>query len=180
MRFWQIPEPSFEKVQLSELFEGYLKDYRFTHPDVSITLEKKTENAIKKATRTLAHSFVNMVDNAVHSLQDKKNESPDFKGKIRISIEDSSQISHLKIIFEDNGAGVDPELRDKIFDPYISSKASGMGLGLAIVRRIAEEHMGSVSAEGIEGNVRGAKFVFELPRWPATNTQRLASLPTEN
>jgi len=57
--------------------------------------------------------------------------------------------------------GIDPELRDKIFDPYISSKSSGMGLGLAIVRRIAEEHSGSVTSE----LASGARFVFDLPRW---------------
>jgi two-component system nitrogen regulation sensor histidine kinase NtrY len=175
-QFAKLPEPRFEKVQLSELFEGFLKDYRFTHPDVAIFLDKKTEDLIQGDPELLRILFINMVDNAVHSLQERRSADTNFKGALKITIEDSSKNSFLKIVFEDNGAGVDPELRDKIFDPYISSKASGMGLGLAIVRRIAEEHLGSVSAEPAEG----ARFVFELPRYPSSGTIQLADNPTEN
>ncbi len=175
-QFAKLPEPRFEKVQLAELFGSFLKDYRFTHPDVDLVLEKKSDDSIKGDPELLRILFVNLVDNAVHSLQAIKAENPQFKGHIRMCIEEASRETHLRIAFEDNGPGIDPELKDKIFDPYISSKASGMGLGLAIVHRIAEEHLGSITVE----DAPGAKFVLELPRFSATPPQRLASLPTEN
>lgn len=175
-QFAKLPEPHFEKLQLADFFGSFLKDYRFTHPDVEITLEKKCDDSIMADPELLRILLVNMIDNAVHSLQDRKAVNPDFKGLLKISLETSTLDSHIHIVFEDNGPGIDPELRDKIFDPYISSKASGMGLGLAIVRRIAEEHHGTISIV----DSQGAKFVFDLPRIQSSNPQRLASNTTEN
>lgn len=159
-QFAKLPEPQFEKIILTDFFSSFLKDYRFTHPDTEISLDKKCSDEIMADPELLRILLVNMVDNSVHSLEDYKTEHPDFKGLLKISMEDSSKDSHIRIVFEDNGPGIDPELRDKIFDPYISSKASGMGLGLAIVRRIAEEHHGSIEI----AEAQGAKFIFELPR----------------
>ncbi|MEZ4813988.1 MAG: ATP-binding protein [Bdellovibrionota bacterium] len=175
-QFAKLPEARFEKLKLSEFFSSFLKDYRFTHPDVDISLEKKSDDSMMADPELFRILLVNMIDNAVHSLQEIKQDSPDFKGQLKISIEDAPRADHINIIFEDNGPGIDPELRDKIFDPYISSKASGMGLGLAIVRRIAEEHHGTISIEGS----KGARFVFELPRFQPGSPQRLASNETEN
>ena len=104
---------------------------------------------------------MNLVDNALHSFAEVKAEDPQFQGVIQIKIEDSTQDGKIRTIFEDNGPGIDPELKDKIFDPYISSKSSGMGLGLAIVRRITEEHSGIIFVE----EAAGARFVIDLPAW---------------
>lgn len=159
-QFAKLPEPRFEQLKLADVFASFLKDYKFTHPDFEISLTKECDDSVVADPELLRILLINMIDNAVHSLQDKRAENPEFKGKLKIFIQCSTSESKIRIVFEDNGPGIDPELRDKIFDPYISSKASGMGLGLAIVRRIAEEHHGSISIE----DAPGAKFVFELPR----------------
>jgi two-component system nitrogen regulation sensor histidine kinase NtrY len=161
-QFAKVPEPRFQKMQLVPLFEGFLKDYRFTHPEVKFNLQSSTNDFLKGDPELLRILFVNVVDNALHSLQNKKNQNPDFAASLEINITPGSSEDRFRVIFEDNGPGIDPELKNKIFDPYISSKSSGMGLGLAIVHRITEEHSGSVNCEEA---FEGARFIFDFPRW---------------
>jgi two-component system nitrogen regulation sensor histidine kinase NtrY len=160
-QFSKLPEPKFAHVQVSKVFEEFLKDYNFTHPDIEIEINKSTDDRLNADSELLRILFVNLVDNSVHSIQDFRLKESSFKGKLSISIEDSPlNPAYLRIVFEDNGPGIEKEFRDKIFDPYTSSKASGMGLGLAIVKRIAEEHHGSIRIE----DAQGARFVIDLPR----------------
>ena len=78
----------------------------------------------------------------------------------------------VRIAVDDNGPGVPPELRQKVFDPFFTGKGSGTGLGLAIVHRIAESHGGSISVRPRRGG--GASFVLSVPRadqCPGTDVQ---------
>lgn len=70
----------------------------------------------------------------------------------------------LRLTVRDHGPGIPKELRDKIFEPYFTTKKSGMGLGLAITRLIVEEHGGSIRLESAPG--KGSTFVIELPAAP--------------
>ncbi|HWD40077.1 MAG TPA: ATP-binding protein, partial [Fimbriimonas sp.] len=68
---------------------------------------------------------------------------------------------YASIVIEDSGPGVDPELKAKIFQPFFTGRARGMGLGLSIVRGIVDAHGGEVFEEGEKG--KGARFVILLP-----------------
>ncbi len=61
----------------------------------------------------------------------------------------------------DDGPGISPEDKDRLFVPHFSTKKRGSGLGLAIVSRIVQEHHGTIRVE--ENAPRGARFVVELP-----------------
>ena len=67
----------------------------------------------------------------------------------------------LRIDVVDDGDGVPPELRERIFAPFFTLRARGTGLGLAVVRRVVEAHRGTVSIETTPGG--GATFVLKLP-----------------
>jgi len=67
----------------------------------------------------------------------------------------------VAITFTDSGGGISPENMSKIFEPYFSTKASGTGLGLLIVRRIVREHGGEIDLSSTEG--KGLTFVIRLP-----------------
>ena len=63
---------------------------------------------------------------------------------------------------EDNGIGIDPEDEDKIFEVFYTTKEKGTGLGLGIVKRIVEDHRGSIRV--VTRDTRGAVFEIILPR----------------
>ena len=62
---------------------------------------------------------------------------------------------------EDNGPGMKDEVRDRVFEPYFSTKSEGTGLGLAIVKRIINDHNGVIRVQSEVG--KGTKFLIELP-----------------
>jgi signal transduction histidine kinase len=99
----------------------------------------------------LRQVLLNLVDNALHAA------GPG--GEVRITGRvDGGQV---EIAVEDSGPGVDPDTRRRLFEPLITTKAKGIGLGLALVRRIVERHGGQVSYAPREGH--GARFLVRLP-----------------
>jgi len=69
----------------------------------------------------------------------------------------------VELIFEDNGPGFPADLRDRLFEPYVTSKRKGTGLGLAIVKKIVEEHGGIVRAENISSDNGGGRLAVMIP-----------------
>jgi len=69
----------------------------------------------------------------------------------------------VELSFEDNGPGFPAELRDRLFEPYVTSKRKGTGLGLAIVKKIVEEHGGIVKAENISVDDGGGRITVLMP-----------------
>jgi two-component system nitrogen regulation sensor histidine kinase NtrY len=97
--------------------------------------------------------LINLVDNAI--------EATEKKGTVTVSTEYDRTAGRVRIGVADDGPGIRPEDRDKLFVPTFSTKRRGSGLGLAIVNRIVQEHQGTIR---VEANVpRGARFVVELP-----------------
>ena len=62
---------------------------------------------------------------------------------------------------QDSGAGIPPELRDRIFEPFTTTKERGTGIGLSLVLSVVEAHQGTVEVESIPGS--GTLFTIQLP-----------------
>ena len=107
--------------------------------------------------------FINLVDNAVEALGGSQ-ASPGPGGDrptIVVETRRDGVNGVARIIVADNGPGIPPADREKLFMPYYSTKRRGSGLGLAIVRRIVAEHGGSID---VADNVpHGTRFSIELP-----------------
>jgi two-component system nitrogen regulation sensor histidine kinase NtrY len=67
----------------------------------------------------------------------------------------------VRLSVTDTGPGISAENKEKLFQPYFSTKVNGMGLGLAIVQEIVAEHGGTIRIE--DNSPRGSRFVVELP-----------------
>jgi signal transduction histidine kinase len=68
----------------------------------------------------------------------------------------------LEFRFEDNGPGIPPEIRETLFEPFVTfGKTSGTGLGLAIAHKAVQDHGGTITASSVPG--KGAIFVIQLP-----------------
>ena len=100
----------------------------------------------------LRQVFTNLLENAVYAA------SPAGEVAVRGRVADGA----VEVDVEDSGPGVDPTTQRRLFEPLITTKEKGIGLGLALVKRIAERHGGSVSySDRAEG---GARFTVRLPR----------------
>lgn len=108
----------------------------------------------------LVQVFLNLVKNAAEALErTQKAEikfSTAFRPGIRISVQGVSQrISlPLEIVIEDNGPGIPPELLPILFDPFVTTKPTGSGLGLALVAKIVGDHGGVIDSESRPGRTR--------------------------
>jgi signal transduction histidine kinase len=102
----------------------------------------------------LRQLFLNLIDNAVQAA------SPE--GEVWVRAEHPVAGGRVRVAVEDTGPGVDPAVRARLFEPLVTTRVKGIGLGLALVKRIAERHGGSVSYAPREGG--GARFQLELPR----------------
>ena len=108
----------------------------------------------------LVQVFLNLVKNAAEALErTKKPEirlSTAFRPGIRISVQGvAERISlPLEIIIEDNGPGVPTELLPVLFDPFVTTKANGSGLGLALVAKIVGDHGGVIDSDSRPGRTR--------------------------
>ncbi|HET98402.1 MAG TPA: PAS domain S-box protein, partial [Desulfurivibrio alkaliphilus] len=106
----------------------------------------------------LKQILLNLLSNACQAMPDggtiSCNASPAWR--------DDQQV--LLIRLRDNGPGLDPAIRRKIFDPYFTTRQDGTGLGLAIVHQIISGHGGSISVESSPG--QGTLFVIQLPNGP--------------
>jgi two-component system sensor kinase FixL len=102
-------------------------------------------------TEMLKIVFQNLLVNSAHALQGQ--------GKIDITI--GTVNGTCQIAFSDNGPGIRPEIRDKIFTAFFTTKSRGSGLGLATAKRIVEAHKGEIQVECPEGG--GTRVTIRLP-----------------
>ncbi len=127
---------------------------------------------IKANASALRQVLNNLIINACHALENlyPSDEESSYSsldhtplGQIRITSKIAVQVAgqYVDLVIEDNGEGIPTDIKESLFDPYVSSKAKGSGLGLAIVKRIVEEHSGSVWARDSE--LGGAAMHLRLP-----------------
>jgi nitrogen fixation/metabolism regulation signal transduction histidine kinase len=113
----------------------------------------------------LRRVVVNLVRNAVEAVREG---APAGSGAARtghVVVRAERRGDGVSIVVEDDGPGVPEESRDRVFDPYVTTKQQGTGLGLAIVKKIVVEHNGWITV-GKSDRLGGAAFVLGLPLTP--------------
>ena len=125
----------------------------FTEPYIYFIAEE--EEIIAKLDRTqLIRVITNLVKNAIQAMPEIENP--------RVEVRVVSEQGQVKITVADNGIGISEEFRDKIFEPKFTTKTSGMGLGLGMVRNIVETNGGTIQLTTKEG--KGTVFTVTLPQ----------------
>jgi len=100
----------------------------------------------------LLGAIMNLLNNAVEADQDK--------AMVTMKLEQVDQTS-LQIQIQDNGPGIDESTRQRLFEPFYTTKVRGTGLGLAVVDSVVRAHSGSIQCESITGT--GTLFTLLLP-----------------
>lgn len=120
--------------------------------DRGVLLEEVSGSASARIDRQSIHrAMVNLIRNAIQA-------SPSG-GRIAVQAAEHNGMALIRI--QDEGSGLDPELDGRFFDPFVTGRDSGTGLGLALVKRVAEDHGGSVTLVNLEDG--GAEAVMKLP-----------------
>jgi signal transduction histidine kinase len=127
----------------AELAEGAVLKHRGLDEGLSLEADQSQ----------LLQVFVILFDNALQALEGR----PDPTVHVRAEASEE----RVTLVVEDNGPGVDPQLLPRVFEPFVTGR-KGVGLGLAIARRIVERHKGTISAGRAEPE--GARFELQLPR----------------
>lgn len=161
LRFAKLPKPELEVEDLAAIARSLLtfmrEELRGSNIEVIEDLDSVPpllldENQIRQA-------LLNIVRNAAEAIREARRD----QGTIRVTARCVD--AGVEVRIADNGVGISADLRDKIFDPFYSSKRTGTGLGLALVQQIVQEHGGAVRCASTEGE--GAEFILLLPIRPA-------------
>jgi two-component system nitrogen regulation sensor histidine kinase NtrY len=152
-QFARLPSAKLATHDLNEivnealfLFNEGHKGIQFNfHPGVIPTLELDRDQ-IKRV-------VINLLDNAVAAVQNN--------GEVKLSTLYDRSRGVVTLEVADNGSGLAPEMRTKIFEPYFSTKENGTGLGLTIVSQIIEDHRGYIRA--LPNEPKGTRFSIEFP-----------------
>ena len=104
----------------------------------------------------LKRVLANLVENGIHA-------GADAGGSGKVCVTWRAEADSVTITVDDSGKGVPEDAREKIFEPYVTTKATGTGLGLAIARKIAIEHGGELALSPERAPTGGARFVITLP-----------------
>jgi len=114
-------------------------------------------------------AFVNIVQNAYDAMGATGGTLRVHIRKSRASTRDGGSLDGVEVRIEDTGPGIPPELREQIFNPFVTTKKSGVGLGLSIVSKIIDGHQGTIRIERANNSAGdgatgpGARFVIFFP-----------------
>ncbi len=140
--FARMPKPVFREEALIDICRQALFLHEVAHPTVRFAIEADDPGLLLVCDRRqLGQALTNIVKNAVEAIEAADRAVPD--GRITLSMA-RIDTGHIQIVVTDDGVGL-PMERERIMEPYMTTRARGTGLGLAIVRKIIEEHGGTLS-----------------------------------
>jgi len=133
---------------------------RTAHPDIAFETNFPARSVtVRCDTRLVGQALINIVKNAIEAIELRIAEQrTDPAGHIRVSISDVA--GQAAVIVEDNGNGLPQQGRERLTEPYVTTRAKGTGLGLAIVKKIMEDHQGELVLEDGEPDGTRVKLIF--------------------
>lgn len=165
--FARMPAPVMEKNDVSEIVREAVILFRVGHPEIVYETDLPDSPVISLVDRRLvAQAVTNLVKNATESIESKIESGGDkkFTGNVVARV----RVNNDRLIIEvvDNGRGLPKEGRNRLIEPYMTTREKGTGLGLAIVQKITEQHGGFIQlrdAPKRKGHDGGACIRLDLP-----------------
>ena len=158
--FARMPRPILKKIDIIKILNKSLDFIKLTSKN-SVNLIIQSKNKFVNGDEDqLNRVFINLIKNSEESFQDQLLKNPNFKGNIDIEINDNND--YIVIRIADNGTGISDA--KKAMTPYFTTKKTGTGLGLPIVTKIINEHLGNFSIKN-KRNKDGAIVTISLPKY---------------
>jgi len=152
-QFARLPAAQPAPNDLNEIIQEALFLFKEGHNQIRFEFRQDVLPALELDREQIKRVLINLLDNAVAAV--------DENGEIQISTAYDRARSSVYLEVADNGCGLEPEVRARIFEPEFSTKKQGTGLGLTIVNQIVEDHRGYIRVRPNEP--RGTRFVIEFP-----------------
>ena len=160
--FARMPAPKFAEDDAAELLRQAVFAQRVAYPDVPVELEEPLERApLVCDPRMVGQALANVLKNAGESEMARRQVEPEHHGGLFARL----KVGERGIVFEveDQGVGLPDRDRERLTEPYVTTREKGTGLGLAIVKRILEEHGGTLELTDAAA-LPGARAVLAFPR----------------
>ncbi len=152
--FARLPAATPGPCQLPEIVEDAVALYREVQPNILFEIHSEPDIPQLNLDREqMKRVMINLIDNAIGAM--------DGKGAIGVALSYDTILKIVRLELSDTGTGISPEDKIRLFEPYFSTKKTGMGLGLSIVSTIIEDHNGFIRVQ--DNQPRGTKFIIELP-----------------
>jgi two-component system nitrogen regulation sensor histidine kinase NtrY len=164
--FARMPAPRYDLADLVSLARETAFAQRLVFPDVNFEVDAETDRLEAWCDeRLVGQALINLMKNAGEAIQARRARDGEPKlGHVQVRLETSADLVQISII--DNGLGMPAQNRDQLLEPYVTTRAKGAGLGLAIVRRIVEDHGGILSLADAPSPGPGAMVRISLPKHP--------------
>lgn len=160
--FARMPAPVMKEEELAELCRQAVFLQRQGHPEIDFALELPDHGArIRCDARQIGQVLTNLLKNAAESIQ-ALNAGRTGRGRVagRVLLRLAEHDGQVTVEVEDNGTGLPAENRDRLTEPYVTTREKGTGLGLAIVKKIMEDHHGDLVLEDREGGGARVRLIF--------------------
>ena len=167
-KFARMPEPDRRRESLTDLLRGSVLLQQAGQPDVTFDCDLPGDDPLLADldATMIGQAFTNLIKNAGEATETMAESSADSDFERRIRVTARRDGDRARITIMDNGIGL-PEDRARLFEPYVTTRAQGTGLGLPIVKKIIEEHGGTLSLDDAPafapGAHHGAMAVIHLP-----------------
>jgi two-component system nitrogen regulation sensor histidine kinase NtrY len=160
--FARMPQPTMEKNDLCEIAREAVFLFQVSHPDIKFEIDAPTKPLILNCDRQLmSQAVTNLVKNASEAIEANSGTPGLIVTRVR------SRSGRVIIEVTDNGKGLPKENRNRLVEPYMTTREKGTGLGLAIVQKIAEQHGGRLQlsdAPKCNGQEGGACVRVDFPQ----------------
>ncbi len=157
-------------TDINDLLEQYVNlayhGMRAQNKDFNITIERDYDKTLEKISvvpQDISRVFLNIINNGCYAANDKKKKgSDDFSPTIKVSTKNLKEKVEIRIA--DNGNGVPDKIKDKLFQPFFTTKPTGEGTGLGLSLSydiVVKQYGGEIKIESKEGE--GTKFIIQIP-----------------
>jgi two-component system nitrogen regulation sensor histidine kinase NtrY len=165
--FARMPKPVFREENIHEIARQALFLHEVAHPAVAFALDPPTGNfPMVCDRRQLAQALTNVVKNGVEAIESRRNRGEHSLAGDRVELKLHEKEGQLVIDVLDTGVGL-PEDRERLTEPYMTTRVRGTGLGLAIVKKIVEEHMGEIAFLDRPGGGTHVRISFDTAKLAA-------------
>jgi len=152
--FARLPAANPVPSDIAKIIHEAISVYREAHKTVRFVFnDPKNVPVFNLDAEQIRRVLINLFDNAIEAL--------DGSGEVQVELDYDKVLKMVRIEVIDNGRGISPENKSRLFEPYFSTKKQGTGLGLAIVSTIISDHNGFIRVK--DNTPKGTRFIIELP-----------------